>query len=67
MATPRRLTPAVRARRALALDALAALVLALVLLTVAAGLGVVAAIALPLLVSGLLWVGVERLLLRLRR
>lgn len=66
MTPARRITPGARARRALALDALAALVLALLLLQLAAGLGVVAAVALPLLLLGLLWLGAERLLARLR-
>jgi hypothetical protein len=66
MTEPRRLTPGGRARRALAIDAAAAVVLALLLLQLAAGLGVVAAVVVPLLLVGLLWIGVERLLVRIR-
>jgi hypothetical protein len=64
---PRGLTPGARARRALAADAALAAALALILLTLAAGLGIVAAICLPPLLLGLLWIGAERLLARLRR
>ena len=63
----RRLTPGARARRALLVDSIAAAVLAALALRLAAGLGVVAFFALPLLLVGLLWVGLERLVLRLRR
>jgi hypothetical protein len=56
-----------RARRALAVDAVLALLLAVVALTLAAGLGVVAFIAVPVLLLGLLWVGAERLIGRIRR
>ena len=55
MSAPRRITPGARARRALAVEAALAAALALVLVTGAAGLGVVAAICLPLLLLGLLW------------
>jgi hypothetical protein len=65
--TPRRRSPGARARRALAADALLALLLAVVALTLAAGLGVVAFIAVPLLLLGLFWIGVERLIGRIRR
>ncbi|HKA67174.1 MAG TPA: hypothetical protein VKG03_04640 [Solirubrobacterales bacterium] len=64
--TSRRITPGARARRALLADTLLALVLALVVLQVTAGLGVVAFICLPLLLVGLLWIGVERLVARIR-
>jgi hypothetical protein len=63
----KRLTPGARARRALLVDAIAAAVLAALALSLAAGLGVVAFFALPLLLLGLLWIGIERLVLRLRR
>ena len=62
-----RRSPGARARRALAVDALLALLLAAVALTLAAGLGVVAFIAVPVLLLGLLWVGAERLIGRIRR
>jgi hypothetical protein len=65
MPSPR--TPGARARRALLVDAIAAALLAALLLSLAAGLAVVAVVALPLLLIGLLWVGLERLALRLRR
>ena len=63
----KRLTPGARARRALLLDAIAAALLAALVLSLAAGLGVVAFFALPLFLLGLLWIVVERLVRRLRR
>lgn len=62
----KRLVPGARARRALLVDALAAAILAALALSLAAGLGVVAFFALPLLLVGLLWIGLERLVLRLK-
>jgi hypothetical protein len=61
---PRRITPAARARRALLIDSALALLVALLLLRLAAGLGVVAAIAIPVLLVGLVWIGLERLVTR---
>ncbi len=61
-----RMTPGRRARRALLVDSVLALILALLLLWLTAGLGVVAFVGLPLLLLGLLWVGLERLACRLR-
>jgi hypothetical protein len=66
MAMPQRISPGARARRALLFDLLVALALALVALQLIAGLGVVAFLALPLFLIGLLWIAVERLLRRLR-
>ncbi|HXV04578.1 MAG TPA: hypothetical protein VFP23_01565 [Solirubrobacterales bacterium] len=66
MARPRRISPAARARRALLIDVLAAVVLAAIVLSVAAGLGVVGFFGLPLLLAGLLWIGAERLHPRIR-
>jgi hypothetical protein len=66
VSVPRRISPGARARRALLADTLAALLLALVLLQLAAGLGVVAAIAVPTLLVGLAWIGLERLVVRSR-
>jgi nucleoside permease NupC len=65
---PRRrgISPAARARRALLVDVLAAGALAALALSLAAGLGVVAFVALPALLAGLLWAGAERLARRLR-
>lgn len=63
---PRRISPGARARRALLIDTVAALVLAAIALSVAAGLGVVGFFGLPLLLLGLLWIGVERLVVRSR-
>jgi hypothetical protein len=60
----KRLTPGARARRTLLVDSIAAALLAALALSLAAGLGVVAFFALPLLLLGLLWIGVERLVLR---
>jgi hypothetical protein len=66
VALPRRVSPGARARRALLADVLAALALGAVALSLAAGLGVVGVLALPLLVVGLLWIGVERGIARRR-
>lgn len=63
----RPLTPGARSRRALLVDAILAAILAALALSLAAGLGVVAFFALPLLVIGLIWVAVERAVLRRRR
>lgn len=61
------MTPAARARRSLLVDAILAAILAALALSFAAGLGVVAFFALPVLLIGLAWIGIERLVLRLRR
>jgi hypothetical protein len=63
----RRISPGARARRALLLDAIAAALLAALVLSLAAGLGVVAFFALPILLLGLIWIGAERLVRRLRQ
>jgi hypothetical protein len=65
--TARRPSPAARARRAFAVDLIVALLIAAVVLELAAGLGVVAFLALPVLLLGLLWVGAERLIGRIGR
>ncbi len=62
----KRITTGARARRTLLVDAIAAALLAALALSLAAGLGVVAFFALPILLLGLLWIGVERLVRRLR-
>jgi hypothetical protein len=64
MRAPRRISPGARARRALLVDMAAAIVLAAVVLNLAAGLGVIAFFGIPVLLVGLLWIGVERLLAR---
>jgi hypothetical protein len=63
----RRSSPAARARRALALDVTLAALLAALALALTAGFGVVAFFGVPLLLLGLLWIGLERLVLRIRR
>lgn len=62
----KRITPGARARRALLIDAIAAALLATLVLSLAAGLGVVAFFSLPIFLLGLLWIGIERLVRRLR-
>lgn len=57
-ARPRQVPPAAR-RRALALDLLAAAALAALAFALAAGVGVVGFVALPVLLAGLLWIGLE--------
>lgn len=64
---PRNVTPRARARRALLFDFVVAALLALLAVELAAGLGVVAFFALPLLLLGLLWMLVEAVVRRLRR
>jgi hypothetical protein len=63
----RGISPAAAARRALLVDSLVAFGIAAIALKLAGGLGVVGFIGLPLLVLGLLWIGSERILARLRR
>jgi Flp pilus assembly protein TadB len=63
----RRISAAARARRALLADVVAAAVLAGIALTLSAGLGVVAVLALPVIVIGIASLLVEHLLGRLRR
>ncbi len=60
-------TPGARARRALLVDVILAALLAAAALSLAAGLGVVAFFALPALLVGLLWIAIERAVLRRRR
>ena len=64
---PQRISPGARARRALLLDFAVALVVAIVVLSLAAGLGVVGFFALPLFLIGLAWIGVEAAVRRRRR
>jgi hypothetical protein len=66
MARARRITPGAEARRALLFDVLAAVALAILVLSLAAGVGVVGFFCLPLLVVVGLWIGGERLLARIR-
>ncbi len=66
MRAPQRISPGARARRALLVDTLLALVIALTLLQLAAGLGVVAVIAIPTLLAALAWILLERLVVRAR-
>jgi predicted PurR-regulated permease PerM len=61
------MTPGARARRALIFDVIAAALIAALVLSLTAGLGVVAFFALPLLLLGLLWIAVERLVVWLKR
>ncbi|MFN8215082.1 MAG: hypothetical protein U0R71_00660 [Solirubrobacterales bacterium] len=67
MSLPRRISPGARARRALLVDVIAAAIVAVVVLQLAAGLGVVAFVGVPLLLLGLIWIGIERLVRRIGR
>ena len=67
MRAPRQISPGARARRGLLIDVILAAILALLALALTAGLGVVAFFGLPVLLVGLLWIGVERLVTRIRR
>lgn len=65
--SPQRITPGARARRALLIDVIAAAILAALVLSLAAGLGVVAFFALPVCLLGLLWTVAERTVAAIRR
>jgi hypothetical protein len=56
---PRDVTPGAGARRSLLADSLVALLLAVVAIQLAAGIGVVGFVALLVLLLLLLWIGVE--------
>jgi hypothetical protein len=58
---PQRISAAARARRALLFDSLAAVFIAALALSLAAGLGVVGFLGLPILIGILLWIAIERL------
>jgi len=58
--------PAAARRRALAIDLLAAAAIAAVAIALAAGVGVLGFVALPVLLVGLVWLGLEALARRLR-
>jgi hypothetical protein len=60
------MSPAARERRELAVDLVAAALVAAAVLSLAAGLGVVAVFAFPALLVGLAWIGTERLTGRTR-
>jgi hypothetical protein len=64
---PRDISEAAARRRALLFDALSAIAIAIVVIVVSAGLGIVALVALVTLLIVALWIGVEALLCRLRR
>lgn len=64
---PQHISPGARARRSLLIDLVVALVIALVVLQIAAGLGVVTFFALPLFLVGLIWIVIERGLAEVRR
>ena len=66
MSAPRRISPAARARRALIVDLTAAAALATVVFQLAAGPGVIALFGIPVLLAGLVWIGVGRLFARFR-
>jgi hypothetical protein len=51
----------------LLIDLLLAVILAALALTLTAGLGVIAFFGLPVLLLGLVWIAVERLVSRIRR
>jgi hypothetical protein len=57
---PRDISEDPSARRALFVDVFAALAVAVLVIALSAGLGVVAIIAIPTLLVSLAWVGVER-------
>jgi Flp pilus assembly protein TadB len=64
---PRQISAGAARRRALLFDALAGIAIAVVLIALCAGLGIVGAIALVALLVGLIWTAVEYLLSRRRR
>ena len=64
---PRDITPGQAARRALLADLLIALAVAVAVLSLTAGVGIAAVIALPTLLIVLAWIGIEALVRRARR
>ena len=66
MSLPREISEGAAARRALLADLLVAIAIAALVISLAAGWGVVAIIAVPTLLVLLLWFGIGRLLRRLR-
>lgn len=64
---PRRISPRPAARRALLIDALCAIALALLVLTLAAGLGIVGVIAVLTLIAIGVWFATEALVHTLKR
>jgi uncharacterized membrane protein len=62
MRAPQRISPGARARRELLVDVVAAAFVAALVFHFAAGLGVIAFLGLPVLLIGLVWIVVERLL-----
>jgi hypothetical protein len=64
---PRDITPGQAARRALLADLVIAIVVAVAVLSLTAGLGIAAVIALPTLLIVLAWIGIEALVRRARR
>lgn len=63
----RRISPAAAARRSLLVDTLCAIVLALAVLTLCAGLGIVGVVAVLTLIAIGLWFAAEALVHTLRR
>ncbi len=66
MRLPREISSGAARRRALLFDALAAIAIAVVVIALSAGLGIVGSIALITLLVLLIWTAVEFLLRRLR-
>jgi hypothetical protein len=67
---PREITPGAAARRSLLVDLVAAVLLAVIGLIVAAGIGIVGVVSLVVLLAIVVWIGVEaavRGILRRRR
>jgi Flp pilus assembly protein TadB len=64
---PRDISAAAERRRSLLFDAIGAIVIAIFVIIVSAGLGIVALVALITLAILVVWIGVEALLRRLRR
>jgi hypothetical protein len=56
---PREISPGAGARRSLLVDCLAALAISLLVFQLAAGVGVVGVLALPVTVALLLWIAIE--------
>ncbi|MDX6605275.1 MAG: hypothetical protein QOF23_1784 [Solirubrobacterales bacterium] len=70
MRLPREITPGAAARRSLLVDLIAAVLLAVIGLIVAAGIGIVGVVSLVVLLAIVVWIGVEsavRAVLRRRR
>ena len=67
MRLPREISPGTAARRSLLADVIVAILLAVIGLIVAAGIGIVAVVSLVVLLAIVVWIGVESAVRGIRR